>query len=112
MATIAAQSASSVGAVLAFSAAAALGDKFANTGKELLLVRNASGSSVTLTVVTPKTVDGNLAVADRTLAIAAGGTAAIGPFNSGVYNDTDGFVGISYSLETSVTVAVVTQKIL
>ena len=51
--------------------AAAGGDAFANTGKELLVIENGSGSPINLTVVTQQEVDGE-AVDDKGIAIPAG----------------------------------------
>lgn len=81
---------------IAGAAAAAGGDKFANTGQELVLVKNGHGTdprTVTLDIRT--TVDGQ-AVTDPTVTVAAGITKAIGPFPT-VYNDTDGNVNLTYS---------------
>jgi len=69
-----------------------------------LYVNNGSGSSVTVTIQTPGTVDG-LAVADRTVAVAAAAEKLIGPFPSGVYDQSDGAVYVDFSAVTSVTVA-------
>ena len=100
---------SSNGISLAGVAAGAGGDTFVNNGQEIVVVTNGSGASITLTVVTPVTVDG-LAVTDLTATIAAGATRAIGPFPPGWYNDTGvagGSVSLTYSAVTTVTVAVV-----
>ncbi|HEY0882253.1 MAG TPA: hypothetical protein VGD87_12010, partial [Archangium sp.] len=85
------------------------GDSFPNYGQEVVVIKNGGGSSITLTVTTPATVDG-LAVADRTAVIAAGETRMVGPFPPGWYNDNQqpgGSVALGYSGVTSVTVAVV-----
>ncbi len=82
------------------------GSAFANTGREILHIKNAGGGSITLTVQTPGTQD-SLAVADRTITIT---TAAngwfVGPFPVGVYNQSDGAVYLDYSGVASVTLAV------
>lgn len=67
-------------------------------------VKNGSGASVTVTVPTPGTVDGN-AIADRAVAIDAGADEFIGPFGP-VYQQSDGSVHLDYSAVASVTVAV------
>lgn len=83
---------------VSFQAADPLGDQFANSGKELLVVRhkNAAGSQVTLTVVTQMQVDG-LDVADRQIVIQPGEEHLLGPWTPSVYNDPDGNVSLSYS---------------
>lgn len=97
------------GVDLAGVAANVGGDTFVNSGQEVLVIKNGSGAGITLTVVTPATVDG-LAVADLTASIGAGATRMIGPFPPGTYNDTlanGGIVSLTYSAVTSVAVAVV-----
>lgn len=74
---------------------------FANNGRVFLYVQNASGSSLTLTVATPNTVDG-LAVADLTATVATAKDHIIGPFPPGVYNDGSGLVSVT--VDQSVTI--------
>ena len=89
-----------------FAAAAAGGDTFANTGKEMVLITNGSGSGITLTIATTITVDGE-DVADKEITIGAGETHLLGPWPANLYSDGDGLVSLAYSLETSITVAVI-----
>lgn len=86
-------------------AAAGGGDSFLNTGKEFLYVKNGSGGSITVTVVTQVTVDGQ-SVADLAVAVGAGASKLIGPFPNGYYNDTNAppQVQVTYSGVTSLTV--------
>jgi hypothetical protein len=84
-------------------AASAGGDRFPNTGKELLIVTNASGSPVNVTMETTVEVDGQ-AVADNVVAVADGTSEIIGPFPISDYSDE---VNVTYSDETSLTVQVV-----
>lgn len=80
------------------------GDEFNNDGKQTLFsVNNASGSPITVTFVTPITVDG-LAVADRDVVVAAGSTSLIGPFPRSDYNDANNLVQVTYSDVTTLTV--------
>lgn len=78
--------------------------------KTLIHVKNASGGSVDVTVITQNTVDG-LAIADLVVAVPASEERMIGPFPHAVYckNDTDlsitHAVWIDYSATTSVTIA-------
>lgn len=90
-------------------AAAGGGDTFVNNGRELLHIKNASGAPITVTVVTPKTVDGQ-AVGDLAVVVPAGATHLVGPFPPDVYNDTGavgGLVSLTYSGVTTLTVGVV-----
>lgn len=72
----------------------------------LLLVRNGdAGSSHTVTLVTPGTVDG-LAIADRAIPVAAGAIEAI-PVTNAYRNPSTGRANITYDGVTSVEVAVI-----
>lgn len=89
-----------------YTAAATDGHSVENTGREFIHVKNGSGSSVTVTIQTPGTVDG-LAVADRTVAVPASGERMIGPFAPGDYNQDDDAIYVDYSAITTVTIAAV-----
>jgi hypothetical protein len=106
MATLTPTSAARTGVDLAGAAAAGGGDQWLNTGKELLTVKNGSGSSINVTLDIQSTVDG-AAVTDPVVAVGAGVTKLIGPFPTNIYNDGNGMAKVSYSSATSVTVKVV-----
>ena len=97
--TSAARSANPLTAVAADPA----GDQFANDGRKLLLIEhtNDAGSTVTLTADVQKSVDGET-VTDKTIDIGAGETHLIGPFPTGIYNDNDGNVQLTYSAATDI----------
>lgn len=106
MATLTVATVSRAGVDLGAAAAAAGGDEFVNTGKEILYIKDTAGGGLTLTIATPGTSDG-LAVAERTVVIANNEEKLIGPFQpTGLYNDGDGRVQLTYSDVTGVTVAV------
>jgi hypothetical protein len=89
------------------AAASAGGDAFTNTGKEMLLITNAHATVTrNVTVVTTKTVDG-LAVADLAIAIPALTSHLIGPFPTGLYNDANGLVTLTYDDEADLTMRVI-----
>ena len=79
------------------------GNKILNDGKTFLLVKNGSGSPVTVTFNTPGSVDGQ-AIDDLVVSVAAGKLVAIGPFTS-VFNQSDGYVWAVFSAVTDVTIA-------
>lgn len=83
-------------------AASVGGDTFTNTGAELLIVKNAAGAPINVTVVTSQTVDG-LAVADKVVSVTNGTTALLGPWPMLTYGTT---VSVTYSSATSITVKV------
>lgn len=108
MATLAKQSIKRTGVVPAYSAAAGGGDKF-TPGEDIFLhVKNGSGGSITVTVVTPKEAFPDVAEADVAVAIAAGAEKMIGPFPANHFaNPSDsGLAAITYSGVTSLTLAV------
>lgn len=105
MATLAAITPTYAGAVLAKTAATAAGDKFLNTGTELLYVINGGGGSINVTL-DAKATPGGLAITDPVVAVAAGAEKVLGPFNPAIFNDANGFVNLTYSGDTDVEVAV------
>lgn len=82
--------------------AVAASDTFVNDGRTILVVDNGSGSELTVTITTPGTVDG-LAIADKTVTVAIGDKAVIGPFPPAIYNNSDGVVTVAFNETTSVT---------
>lgn len=105
MATLAVQTITRAGVVPTANAAAGGGDKFPNTGVEFLIIKNGDSGSHTVTIPLPILVDGE-AVSSRTVVIAAGVEKVIGPFPTSQYNDTGGFVNLTYDAVTAVTVKV------
>lgn len=89
--------------------AAANGDTAACGQGVFLVVRNGSGSGITVTVATPGLVDGRLAVADSTSpSIALTSGLGIIPLPSELYADpATGRATITYSATATVTVGVV-----
>lgn len=107
MATLDTQVIGQAGAAITFgNAAASGGDKCVPGDGVKLLVKNGSGSSITVTLTTPGAVDGDLAIADRTLAVAAGVTSGI-PITDRYRDPATGLASIGYSSATTVTVAVI-----
>jgi hypothetical protein len=88
------------------AATSSLGDTFANSGRECLLVNNGGGASIDVTVDTPATADG-LAIESKVIAVGAGKIAMLGPWPKATYNDGDGLVKATCSSVSSVTLAVV-----
>jgi hypothetical protein len=69
------------------TAGTADGHYFANSGEEILVVKNSGAGSHTVTVPTPRTVEG-LDVDDQEIAIPAGQVFAVGPFEPNTFNNT------------------------
>lgn len=92
------------GALQSLVAADAAGETWVPTGDEFILVNNASGASITVSLDIVPTVDGQV-VTDRTVVVAPATTRIIGPFPLALYRDTTtGLARITYSAVTSVTV--------
>lgn len=77
------------GTTQALTAASGDGHKFTNTGRELVMITNDYTATITATFVTPGQV-GGLAIADVDVAIAAGATKLVGPFQIGLFNQKSG----------------------
>lgn len=94
------------GIIPVFQAAGNVGDQYANSGRETLLIHNNGSTSVTVTLlaqtrcnVTPGFLH------DRVVTVLPGGEGSIGPAEYFIYNDTNGYVQITYSTTIGVTVA-------
>lgn len=100
-----------VDAVGSFASAGASGDLVPNGGGDVfLLVKNASGSLVTVTVPAQKTSMyregfGTVDVPDYEATVAATtGAKLLGPFGRARYNNGNGQITVQYSATSSVTV--------
>jgi len=78
------------------------GHSFANDGNQFVHIKNATGSTVYITITTPATI-GGMAIADVNTAIATGTERMIGPFDPTYFNNSGGTVYVDYSA-TGVTV--------
>ncbi|KXK51953.1 MAG: hypothetical protein UZ13_01509 [Chloroflexi bacterium OLB13] len=97
------------GSDLDAAAAAGAGDQFLNDGRTILYVKNTNAASRTVTIVTSPTVAG-LALADVAVVVAQNEEKLIGPFDPRYFNDSNGFVQITYSSEVDVTVRPIQVK--
>lgn len=107
MALLARQDASGLtGATVTPVAAAGGGDTMAGGQAVFLYCNNGSGAPITVTLATPETVEGSLAVADRPVTVT-NATFRIIPVPSRYNDPTTGLASITYSAVTTVTVAAV-----
>jgi|TARA_Y100000289_G_C3924669_1_gene152559 hypothetical protein len=86
------------------------GDKLKNTAKEFFWVQNTSSGSMTATVVPVVTtvVDpllGTLKKENAVLSLAAGEIGFLGPFEVDAFNDADGNITITCSVQASIKLA-------
>jgi len=72
-----------------------------------LIVKNANASACTVTLVTPGLIDGDLAIADRTVSVPATTGYTIIPVTSSYRDPTTGRATITYSVTATVTSCVV-----
>jgi hypothetical protein len=83
------------------------GNKWTNTGREVLLVANGSGGNVVLTLNVPAGDRTYNKAYTKTFTVAAGDTGVFGPFPPSVYNQSDQTVTVAWDTGTSITAAVV-----
>lgn len=102
--TLSVQQIDRTGLTPSFSAANSDGSYVANDGKVFIEVKNSDTSDHTVTIATPNQVDG-LAIADLTVTVPASGDKMIGPFPPSVYNNSSGYITVTYSSVTGMTVA-------
>lgn len=100
-----AQKVVSTGLKAVYTAVTVAGVEFPNDGKTIITVKNAAAGASVVTVATPATF-GGLAVADLTVSIPAGEEHLIGPFPVSLFNDANGNVGVTASVVTTTTMAV------
>jgi hypothetical protein len=104
MATLAVVQPSIAGVSVGAVAAAGGGDKFLNDGSVLLYVKNGSVAPITVTVEAAGT-PGGLSFTDPAYVVAAGNDMILGAFNPQYFNDATGFVNLTYSGVTTLTVS-------
>ncbi len=80
---------------------------FQNDGRTVLRIANASGFSANLSMETPGTADGVLAIADLVPAAQANATTFwYGPFETGLFNQTSGADAGKVYVNTDQTVTI------
>ena len=103
MATLTVQNTSLAGITPTWTAAAAGGDEFLNSGDCYFEIKNG-GSEITVTVETPAKIEG-IDIAEIAVVVpATTGVKRIGPFDPGIFNQSTGRVAVTYSAVTTVTV--------
>lgn len=108
MAVLTVQQAALAGLTPTYAAAAVAGDSFPNDGRTVLHVKNTNAAARTVTVASQKTATAGLAPANNAVVVPLTvGDKIIGPFDASVWNDVNGNVQITYSVETGVTIAAI-----
>ena len=91
---------------LGAAAVAAGGDQFLNDGDTILYFKNTNASSRTVTIATGGTI-GGLAIADASVTLAQNDEKVVGPFRPDIFNDSSGYIQLTYTADAGVTVAAV-----
>lgn len=80
--------------------------RFLNDGTCRILAEKTGATDCTVTIVTPATVRG-VSVTDSTYTcVATTGDVVLGPFSPDLYNDADGYLSLTLSNITGLTMAV------
>lgn len=106
MALLAPQSIARTGTVVTFTAATTgPGDTFVANTRGILVIKNASGASITATIVIPGNSEYGQANPDIPVTVAAAAEVQVGPFPANAADPVTGLITVTYSAVTSVTVA-------
>lgn len=92
---------------LGLTATAEAGDQVLNDGNIILIFQNLNASDRTITMATGgtvKTSSGSLAIADVTLTISQNEIKAIGPFDPNAFNDSSGYLQLTYDAHEDLNV--------
>lgn len=105
--TIAVQSITLDGVTPVYSDAVAGGVQFVNDGRVFLHLTNSNASSRAVTITTPYQ-EGGLDLADVYITLEADtGDVMVGPFPPKLFNDSSGYVQVSFSETDGVKVAAI-----
>lgn len=110
MALLAVQDIIENGLTAAYTAATAAGDTFKNDGRAFIHVKNGGPSAIDVTVTVRKQDTslagfGGVKKSPQALNIGAGAEGFVGPFPEQAFNDGAQLAEVTYSADTSVTVA-------
>lgn len=94
------------GLTASYVAAQAGGHVVTNDGATFLHIKNTNGSARTLTIASNMTLADGRPVVDRDEVIAATSEQFLGPFETDIYNNSDGQLELSWSATAGVTLAV------
>jgi hypothetical protein len=109
MAVLNTQNVTTAGLAVTYQAGASGGDRFLPGERTFLILKNTSGGAIIATIATPGTLDGSLAIDNRTVSIPATTGERLVYVPDSLYRSADGLGDITYSVNppTGLTVAVV-----
>lgn len=97
MATLSVQSIVIAGITPTFALVAVGGDKFPNTGRTFVQIKNSSGANpYTVTFTTTRTFLG-ITLSGKAVTVGTNGNKKIGPFPPAAFDDSDNNVNITYT---------------
>lgn len=110
MATLTVQNTTDTGADITFTACGAGGDQFLNSASTIIIVKNDDAAAKTVTVTAQSTSTtangyGTVTKEDSVFEVGAGEQAILGSFGNRAFNDANGYVQITYSAVTSLSIA-------
>jgi hypothetical protein len=94
------------GSAVTYQSADGDGDHYRASSQARLHIRNGGGAPITLTVHSQLACSQG-STHDTTAVIGAGTDEILGPYDAARYADADGFVQLTYSGVTSLTVTVI-----
>lgn len=111
MATITSIISSELGKTIEWTEGGESGDKFENNNKQLLFIKYTGEGTVTVTITAQQTDAtsaqwGDLTKSNATDTISNDEIIIMGPFATFPFNDSDGYVNVTYSSATGISVAV------
>lgn len=105
--TLTVQEAARTGAELNFQSVTTADDfKFLNDGRVFMVAKEVNAANNEITVTPTKEVDA-LAIATRTVDVAASETWVLGPWNPDIYNDSDGYITFGTEADEASGIALV-----
>lgn len=107
MATLTTQNITTAGILPTYVAASAGGDAMIPDSTSFLHIKNGGGSSMTVSIADPLTIDTSLTVTPRVVTVGATSEAMIAVPDSLYRNPATGLAALTYSAVTSVTVAAI-----
>lgn len=85
------------------------GNRFTNTGREIIEIINGAGAPITVTFLTALTYQG-YTISDQAVTVTNATTKICGPFDTALFNDTSedssGAVHMTFSSGTTITARV------
>lgn len=108
MATLTVKSLECTGSTFSFeSASSGLADKFLNDGETFIYIKNGDGSTKSVIITSELSpLPKGVALSHTTIELAGTAEKIAGPFNPAIWNDSSGYVNLTWATHTAMTIAV------